>query len=664
MSKKEIQKEMDNLIELLNYHANKYYVEDDPEISDYEYDQIFHKLKSLEEKYPLLKRQDSPTQKVGGAPLKKFNQYKHSSPMLSLDNTFSKEEFFEFHKRIVKKIGNDDFDYICEHKFDGLAVELIYKKGILTVGATRGDGRVGEDVTANIKTLQNVPLKLKNTNLPDVLKIRGEVLMFKSDFEKLNLEREKQGLKLFANPRNAAAGSLRQLDSKITAERHLTMFAYGLGNKLDFIKNQSDIYQYLSELHFPVSPNANVVKGPEKVYSYHSYWENHRDDLEYEIDGIVVKLNSLDYQNMIGDVAHSPRWAIAWKFKPEEKETIVEDIIVQVGRTGILTPVALLKPVVIGGVTVSRVTLHNQDEINRKDVRIGDSVIIYRSGDVIPKLERVIKEKRESDFKPFHIPNNCPVCHSKVIQYEGEVALRCSNPYCPAQIKETIKHFISKKGMNIEGIGEEWIEKLVDANYINDVADIFFISKEKWLSLDRMGEKLADKFLKTLENSKRVSFDHFIFALGIRYVGEQTSRILAQKFKSIEALSQATKEDLENIEEIGGKIAQSIIYFFQDSKNQKILKKLLNIVTIIYPNLNVSLPLAGMQFVVTGTLKKYSRAQIEDLIVHLGGKVAKSVSSKTTYLIVGKNPGSKYKKAIELKIRILDEEEFENQWLK
>ena len=664
MSKKDIQKEMANLIELLNYHANKYYVEDDPEISDYEYDQIFHKLKSLEEKYPLLKRQDSPTLKVGGAPLKKFHQYKHSAPMLSLDNTFSKEEFYEFHKRIVKKIGNDDFDYICEHKFDGLAVELIYKKGILSVGATRGDGRVGEDVTANIKTLQNVPLKLATTNLPDVLKIRGEVLMFKSDFEKLNWEREKQGLKLFANPRNAAAGSLRQLDSKITAERRLTMLAYGLESKLEFIKNQSDIYQYLSEIQFPVSPYAKVMRGVEKVYSYHSYWESHRDELEYEIDGIVVKLNNLDYQNMIGSVAHSPRWAIAWKFKPEEKETLVEDIIVQVGRTGILTPVALLKPVVIRGVTVSRVTLHNQDEINRKDVRIGDSVVIYRSGDVIPKLKKVIKEKRGSELKPFQIPGNCPVCHSKVIKYEGEVALRCSNPYCPAQIKETIKHFISKKGMNIEGIGEEWIEKLVDVHFINDLADIFFIPKEKWLSMDRMGEKLADKFLKTLGNSKSISFDHFIFALGIRYVGEQTARILAQKFESIEVLSQASKEDLENIEEIGVKIAQSIVYFFQDSRNQKILKKLLNIVTIIYPKPNDNLPLAGMQFVVTGTLKKYSRTQIEDLIIHLGGKVAKSVSSKTTWLIVGENPGSKYKKAIGLKIKIIDEEGFVNQWLK
>lgn len=664
MSKQDIQKEMDSLIKQLNYHANKYYVQDDPEISDYEYDQLFHKLKSLEKKYPLLKRQDSPTRKVGGAPLKKFHQYKHSSPMLSLDNTFSKEEFYEFHKRIVKKIGADDFDYICEHKFDGLAVELIYKKGILSVGATRGDGYVGEDVTANIRTLQNVPLKLVATNVPDVLKIRGEVLMFKADFEKLNLERQKQGLKLFANPRNAAAGSLRQLDSKITAERRLTMLAYGLGNKLDFIKNQADIYQYLSELHFPVSSYAKVMKGFEKVYSYHSYWESHRDKLEYEIDGIVVKLNSLDYQNRIGTVAHSPRWAIAWKFKPEEKETLIEDIIVQVGRTGILTPVAVLKPVQIGGVIVSHVTLHNQDEINRKDVRVGDFVVIYRSGDVIPKLEKVIKEKRESNLKPFKIPSKCPVCHSKVIQYEGEVALRCSNPYCPAQIKETIKHFISKKGMNIEGIGEEWIEKLFDAHFINNVADIFFISREKWLSLDRMGEKLVDKFLQTLENSKRVSFDHFIFALGIRYVGEQTARILAQKFHSIEGLSRASIEDLENIEEIGSKIAQSIVYFFQESKNQKILKKLLNIVTITYPKLHDNLPLAGMQFVVTGTLKKYSRTQIEDLIVHLGGKVTKSVSSKTTWLIVGENPGSKYKKGTELKIGILTEEEFKSKWLK
>jgi len=659
--REKILKEIEKLREEINYHNYRYYVLDEPVISDEEYDKLFKRLKELEERYPEFRTPDSPTQRVGAPPLKEFKSFTHPTPMLSLGNVNSEEEFYEFHKRVLKELEVSKVEYLVEHKYDGLAVELIYEDGILKVGSTRGDGITGEDVTNNIKTIWTVPLRLKGKDYPKRLVVRGEVIMYRRDFLELNQKYLKEGKKTFANPRNAAAGSLRQLDPNITAERKLRMFVYGLGENLEdrYQANKlSDVYKYLKEWGFNVNPNYIVTEDVKEVIEYHKLWEGKRDELEYDIDGVVVKVNNFEQQRILGELTHEPRWAVAYKFKPREATTIVKDIIVQVGRTGALTPVAILEPVQVGGVTISRVTLHNPDEIERLDVRVGDTVVVYRAGDVIPKVTKVIFEKRPANSKPFKFPDKCPVCSADVIKVEGEVIPHCSNNYCPAQIVETLKHFVSRKAMDIEGIGDEWIEKFAQTGLLKDVADFYYIKKEDLLKYERMGEKLATNMLNAIEKSKEVPFERFIYALGIRYIGEHLAMVLAKNFKTLEDLMKASYEELESIYEIGPKAAESVYKFFREKRNLEVIDKLKKAgVKILYKSKGSDI-LKGYKIVVTGALKNFTRDGINKFIEENGGEATSSVSKNTSFVIVGENPGSKYEKAKKLGIKIMSEEEF------
>lgn len=652
----DVRKKMDELTRLIQYHADRYYNQDAPEISDYEYDQFVQELKRLEEQFPLFRKADSPTLRVGGKAQKSFGKYRHKIPMMSLDNCFNESEFREFHARLVKLTGKENLEYVCEHKYDGLAIELVYLDGDFSVAATRGDGTVGEDVTSNIRTLKNLPFKLPAGKVPKELMVRGEIIMFKKDFISVNKEREEAEEPLFANPRNAAAGSLRQLDPKITAGRNLQMFVYGLGNRLTDLETQASIYQYLKKLAFPVNDHLLVSADIEEIVEYQKKWEEERDQLEYEIDGIVIKVNDRSLQDSIGELAHAPRWAVAWKFKPRRAESVVRQILIQVGRTGALTPVAILDPVKVGGVVVSRVTLHNRDEIARLDVRLGDTVILYRSGDVIPKIEKVLLDKRPSTSVPFHFEPLCPVCGSKADVTEGDVVLRCINPDCPAQLKERIIHFVSKPAMNMDGVGEEWIDKLIQKGLVHDVADLYELDVEKLMTLDRMGEKLASNIIDAIRQSRTVEFSRFIVALGIRHVGERSARTLANNFKSLSDLRKADKEILLSLPDVGAKVADSILEYFSRKENLRVLQKLEQVITITYVTLEKTLQ--SMRFVVTGSLKRFTRQQIEEFISQRGGAVSESVSKNTSFLILGENPGSKYDKALKLEIPVLTEDEF------
>ncbi len=658
---KEIIEKVENLRKEINYHNYKYYVLNEPVISDYEYDKLFKQLKEIEEKYPELKTPDSPTQRVGAPPLKEFKPFTHPTPMLSLENAAREEEFLDFHKRVLKELKVPKVEYLIEHKYDGLAVELIYEKGELVIGSTRGDGITGEDVTNNIKTIWTVPLKLLGNNFPERLVVRGEVIMYRKDFLELNEKYIKEGKKTFANPRNAASGSLRQLDSRITAERKLRMFVYGIGEPLPpeyNAKKLSDVYEYLKRWGFNLNPNVIVTDNIDKIAEFHQEWEERRDTLEYDIDGIVIKVNSFEQQSILGELTHSPRWAIAWKFKPREATTVIQDIIVQVGRTGALTPVAILKPVQISGVTVSRVTLHNPDEIKRLDIRIGDTVVVYRAGDVIPKVTKVILEKRPPNTKPFKFPERCPICNADVIKPEGEAIPRCSNASCPAQLVESLKHFVSRKAMNIEGIGDEWIQKFAETGLLKDFADFYFIKKEDLLKYERMGDKLAENMINSINQRKEASFDRFLYALGIRYVGEHIAQVLAKYFNSLEELMNAEYSELLNIYEIGPKAAESIYKFFRQKRNIEVLDKLKQAgVKIIYKKSQRDI-LKGLRIVVTGTLKNFTRDEINRFIEENGGRSSSSVSKNTDFVIVGENPGSKLQKAQQLGIKILTEDEF------
>ncbi len=661
MAPEEIKKKVIELREKINYHNYRYYVLDDPEINDEEYDRLFRELKKIEEKYPELITPDSPTQRVGAKPAKEFKTVNHPSPMLSLDNVMNENEFIEFHNRIKKELGKDKVEYIVEHKYDGLAVELVYEKGILILGATRGDGITGEDITNNVKTIKSIPLKLLGNDYPDYLVVRGEIIMYKKDFIELNEKYEEEGKKKFANPRNAAAGSVRQLDPKVTAERKLRMFVYGLGSPLpDKYKviSLKEVYEYLNRWGFKVNKEILVSSQIEEIIKYHNYWEENRDILEYEIDGIVVKVNKFEEQRILGELTHSPRWAIAWKFKPLEAMTIVKDIIVQVGRTGALTPVAILEPVKIGGVTVSRVTLHNPDEVERLDIRIGDTVVVHRAGDVIPKISKVIINKRPLSAKKFIFPDKCPVCGAKVIRLQGEIIPRCSNSRCPAQVVERLIHFTKREAMDIEGIGEEWIRKFFEKGILKDISDFYYLKKEDLLQFKGMGEKLAENMIKAVENRKEVPFHKFLYALGIRFVGEHTAKILADNFKSLDELMNTSIERLESIYEIGPKAAESIYLFFKQKENREVIERILKSgVKIIYPE-KLSNKLRGMKIVVTGTLKNFTREEIKEFIEKNGGRAVNSVSKNTNFVLVGENPGSKFQKAKELGIKILNEDEF------
>lgn len=653
MTFEEAKKRAEELRRLIEYHNYKYYVLNQPEIPDSEYDKLFRELVEIETKFPELITKDSPTQRVGGTVAKEFTELNHLFPMYSLSNAQDFEDFEEFTKRLKKLTNLEEIEFCCEYKFDGLAVEIIYRDGILDVASTRGDGIKGEDVTANVKTIRNIPLSIPYKN---EIAIYGEVIMFKEDFIKLNEEKEKLGEPIFANPRNAAAGSLRQLDPKITASRKLRFYAYYIKSNYDIgVKKQSENIQLLKEWKFSV-PDIFVSSKLEEIKNYHEEISNKRSELPFDIDGIVVKINDLSFHDKLGSVGKDVRWAIAWKFKPEQGITKLKNVVFQVGRTGVITPVAELEPVRIKGATISRVSLHNFDEIKRLNIMIGDKVVVERSGDVIPYIVKVIEEERTGEEKPILPPETCPECGSKVVKFEGEVAYRCINNSCPAQLIEKLRYVVSKGKFDIQGLGDEIIQKLFEQGYVRDIADIFSLNAKK-LFLAGVGEKNSLKIEKAINNSKTIEYDRFITALGIRYVGEQTARLLAENFQPIEKLINAKPEELTKIEGIGEVVANSIVSFFKNEQNVKTIKKMLELgVKIIYPQKEES-SLLGKTIVITGTLKNFSRDEIKRILTTLGCNVSESVSSKTDYLLLGENPGSKYDKAKELGTKIITEEE-------
>lgn len=663
MTKSEARRRIDDLVELINHHNYRYYVLDDPEVTDAEYDRLFDELTELEAKFPELKRPDSPTQRVGAPPATAFRSVRRAVPMLSLNKAITPEEFFDFQRRVEEILAGDPqtIEYLTEPKLDGLAVELVYEKGILTLGLTRGDGTTGEDVTANLRTVKNIPLSLRDKKIGR-LEVRGEIILGKSDFARLNREREQRGEELYANPRNTAAGSVRQLDPTITATRPLRFYAHGVG-RIEGAEpgTQWELLRQLTQLGFEVTPEAQLCYFAEQVIERYNVLNEKRPTLEYDIDGMVVKVNSFRQQQKLGELSRSPRWAIAMKFPPQQEETVVEDIIVQVGRTGTLTPVAQLKPVRVGGVEVRRATLHNYDEVMRKDIRIGDRVIIQRAGDVIPEVVKPLTAKRTGKEMQFAMPKKCPECGSEVVRIEGEAAHRCPNLSCPAQVAERIIHFASKSGVDIEGLGPKLIEQLLQSKLIHDFADLYCLKLEQVSGLERMAEKSATNLLAAVEKSKGADLAHLIAALGISNVGEHVARLLAVNFGSVERMGKATAEELSSVEGIGPIVAESIVDFFTNRSNRQVIEKLEKAWNA-FPTYQINAgprPLAGKTFVITGGLENYSRDQAKKLLIDLGAKVASSVSKKTDYVIVGADPGSKYQDALKLGITILTEPEFE-----
>ncbi len=659
-----IEVQINKLRDQINEHNYRYYVLNDPRVSDAEFDQLFQKLKDLEEQYPELITSDSPTQRVGAKPQKEFSEVKHAVPMLSLENGFTDEDIFNFNQRIQDRLHTTEaIEYVCEPKLDGLAVTLIYENGVLVRAATRGDGETGEDITENIRTIQMVPLHLRGTNFPRVIEVRGEVYMPKKGFHELNARAEKKGEKIFVNPRNAAAGSLRQLNPKITAERPLEIFCYGVGvtEGIELPLLQNDMYALLKDLGLRVNDEVKVVDGIENCLKYQLAMTKKRNALPYEIDGVVIKVNSIADQHKLGFVSRAPRWAIAHKFPAEEVQTIVESVEFQVGRTGALTPVARLQPVFVSGVTVSNATLHNMDEVIRKDIHIGDRVIVRRAGDVIPEVVSALKEHRPAQAKAIVLPTQCPVCHSEVEMIEGEAVARCSGGlFCPAQRKEAIKHFASRRALDIEGLGDKLVEQLVDTGMITSVADLYSLTLDQLAGLDRMAEKSAQNLLDALDKSKNTTFARFLHALGIREVGEATAKLLANSFGDLAILLTATEEELQNIPDIGPVVAKHIVSFFREKHNRSIIEKLLH-AGIHWEKIIVdkkALPLIGKTFVLTGTMQAMTRDEAKEKLESLGAKVAGSVSIKTDYVVVGEDAGSKLAKAQQLNIKILDEAGF------
>lgn len=644
------------LIQKIEYHNRLYFEKDRPEITDYEYDKLFTELLELEKKHPDWITLDSPSRRVGGEVLEFFKKVAHRLPMLSLANSYNPEDILSFDERVKKFLNSEeDLHYFCEPKFDGLALEVIYENGVFTQAITRGDGNVGEDVTHNVRTIKSIPLKLKTTKPPQLLEVRGEVLIFKKDFLRMNEQQQEAGEIVFANPRNAAAGTIRQLDSRIAAARPLKFFAYGVGlvEGLTFEKH-SEIEDYFGSVGLPVaSQHVEICKNAQEVVDYYHRIENQRHGLDFDIDGIVVKANSLRLQDDLGMVARSPRWATAAKFKPEQAQTLIENIQVQVGRTGALTPVAIMKPVKVGGVTVTHATLHNQDEIDRKDVRIGDTVIIQRAGDVIPEVVQVILDQRPSHSKPFRIPSQCPSCGKPVQRLEEEVVSRCVNSLCPSIFKEALKHFASRRALNIEKMGDRLIETLVDSGLVKSYADIFRLKKNQLLQLERMGERSAENILKSIETSKKTTLARFIFAFGIRFVGEQTAKLLADHFVNLEKFLAATLDELMQVPEIGPKVADSIQKWLSNKSIIHEAESLVKLgVQFEISKRSTTGPLSGFSFVITGTLPvKREEAQI--LIEKNGGKILSSVSSKLSFLVVGDDPGSKVEKAQGLGVKII-----------
>ncbi len=649
------------LRDLLNKYNHLYYVADEPEVTDSEYDRLFKELKQIETEYPELLTADSPTQRVGGKALDKFSQITHALPMLSLDNVFDREELEAFDQRVRDWLNTTDIQsYAAEPKLDGLAISLRYESGVLVYAATRGDGEVGEDVTANVRTISSVPLKLQGQNHPEVIEIRGEIFMPKAGFEALNVQQIAEDKKPFVNPRNAAAGSLRQLDSKITASRPLEMICYGLGEIRGMAKPETHIkaMQTIAQWGGQISPELQLVEGVEGCLAYIKQIGERRESLPYDIDGVVLKVDNIKLQERLGFVSRAPRWAIAHKFPAQQEMTVIEDIEIQVGRTGALTPVARLTPVFVGGVTVSNATLHNQDEIERKDVRVGDTVIVRRAGDVIPEVVQVVLSKRPNNTHSFVMPTKCPVCQSEVERVEGNAVARCSGGlYCPAQRKEAIKHFASRKAMDVDGLGDKLVEQLVDESLINDPADLFQLTVEQLSGLERMGEKSAINLVSALNAAKETTFSRFLYSLGIREAGEATTRSLASHFLTLDALIQADEAALIEIEDVGPIVAHHIVTFFQQAHNQEVIKRLLE-AGIHWPEeqkIAADSALSGKTIVLTGTLEKMSRSEAKEKLLALGAKVSGSVSKKTDFVVAGHDAGSKLTKAEKLDITVVDE---------
>ncbi len=648
----------------LNDHNYRYYVLDDPVISDAEYDRLLRELQSLEDVHPDLIADDSPTQRVGAPPLDGFGNIRHRIPMQSLANAMDTEEILAFHDRLIRRLGKEQaIEYIAEPKLDGLAVELVYEKGKFVNGSTRGDGTTGEDITQNLKTIRAIPLALRveAQAVPALLEVRGEVFIRKDDFLKLNIQQEANDKPVFANPRNAAAGSLRQLDSRITATRPLSIFCYqaGMVEGMTF-ETHSEFLTALQNWGFPVNPEIKILNGIEEAVAFHSDLESRRNTLPYEIDGSVFKVNNYDLQEKLGSRSRSPRWAIAGKFKAQQETTVIENIILSVGRTGAVTPVAKLVPVKVGGVVVSNVTLHNQDEIDRKDIRVGDTVLIQRAGDVIPQVVKIILEKRPANSSPFKMINTCPECDHDIYRPEGEVVARCQNLSCPAQVKRRIEHFVSKNAMDIDGVGEKLIDQLVEKNLVKSVDDLFRLSVDQLSDLERMAEKSADNTISALNNSKSTTFHRFVHALGIRNVGEHVAKVLGKAFGgNIEDFMKTNVEDLEAIVEVGPIVAETIVKFWADENNVNIVNNCFDLGIVLEPvNNKTEQIFAGKTFVFTGSLESITRKEGKEIIESRGGRAAGSVSAKTDYVVAGKNAGSKLMKAEELGISVLIESEF------
>ncbi len=663
MARDSVNRRMKQLREAIEYHNYRYYVLDDPEISDAEYDGMMKELEKLEMDYPELRDPNSPTQRVGAPPLEQFETVIHTIPMLSLANGQNEIEVREFDQRVKRFLGIDgDIAYVAEPKLDGLAVELVYEMGNLAIGSTRGDGINGENITQNLRTVKTIPLTLmrKEAAVPERLEVRGEVYMEIKGFKELNKKREALGEPLFANPRNAAAGSLRQLDPSITASRPLNIFFYGLGDVVGYtVKSHWEFLNTLPHWGFRVNPLARRCRNIAEAIGYYDEISHQREALPYEINGVVIKVDDLDLQSRLGVISRNPRWALAYKFRPKQETTKILKIIPQVGRTGAITPVAVLEPVRVGGIEISRATLHNQDEIDKKDVRIGDTVIVQRAGDVIPEVVKVVESKRTGGERKYHIPDKCPVCGADVVRLKNEAVHRCIGLSCSAQLKGRIKHFASKRAMDIDGLGDKLVAQLVGNGMVRDVSDLYRLSKGDLVALDRMADKSAQNILNAIERSKKKPLAKFIYALGIRHVGEHLSEVLANDLKSLFNFFHVAEEELLAIKEVGPELAQSVVRFFRDQRNREVMERLRETgLTIVEPGVDEMAKLKGLTFVFSGALESFTRDEARDMVESFGGKTSSSISKKVNYVVAGRDPGSKYERAKELGIKILTENQF------